>query len=91
MIKIRSHILFKITAFKSEVKASLFRFQKAKAALARVVTNEEHSNVNLKYFKYYQDHIIVIIIILLSHYIKVIILLYRVGYYKHGVYYFGVG
>ena len=47
--------------------------------------------VNLKYFKYYQDHIIVIIIILLSHYIKVIILLYRVGYYKHGVYYFGVG
>ena len=23
--------------------------------------------------------------------IKVIILLYRVGYYKHGVYYFGVG
>ena len=35
---------FKTTALKSEVKASLFRFQKVKAALARVVTNEEHSN-----------------------------------------------
>ena len=30
MIKIHSHILFKTTALKSEVKASLFRFQKAK-------------------------------------------------------------
>ena len=44
MIKIRCHILFKTTALKSEGKASLFRFQKAKAALARVVTNEEYSN-----------------------------------------------
>ena len=42
MIKIRSHILFKTTALKSEVKASLFRFQNVKAALARVVTNEVH-------------------------------------------------
>ena len=30
MIKIRSHILFKTTTLKTEVKASLFRFQKAK-------------------------------------------------------------
>ena len=44
MIKIRSHIILITTALKSEVMASLFRFQKAKAALARVVTNEEHSN-----------------------------------------------
>ena len=40
MIKIRSYILFKTTALKSEVKGSLFRFQKTKAALASVVTNE---------------------------------------------------
>ena len=45
MIKICSHILFKTTALKSEVKASLFRFQKAKAALARVASNEELSRV----------------------------------------------
>ena len=44
MIKIRSHILFKTAALKREVKASLFRIHKAKAALERVVTNEEHSN-----------------------------------------------
>ena len=44
MIKIRSHIRFKTTALKREVKASLFRVHKAKAALERVVTNEEHSN-----------------------------------------------
>ena len=44
MIEIRSHHLFKITALKSEVKVILFRFEKAKAAHARVVTNEEHSN-----------------------------------------------
>ena len=44
MIKIRSHIRFKTTAFKSEVKATLFRFQNAKAGLVRFVTNEEHSN-----------------------------------------------
>ena len=44
MIEILSHHLFKTTALKSEVEASLFRFEKAKAALARVVTNEEHSN-----------------------------------------------
>ena len=30
MIKIRSHILFKTTELKNEVKASLFNFQKAK-------------------------------------------------------------
>ena len=41
MVEIRSHHLFKTTAFKSEVKASLFRFEKVKAVLARVVTNEE--------------------------------------------------
>ena len=44
MIEIRRHSLFKSTALKSEVKASLFRFEKAKAALACVVTDEEHSN-----------------------------------------------
>ena len=33
-------LFFKIKALKSEVRASLFRFQEAKAALARVVTNE---------------------------------------------------
>ena len=45
MIKIRNHILFKTTALKCEGKASLFRIKKkAKATLARVVTNEEHSN-----------------------------------------------
>ena len=44
VIKIRNHILFQTTALKSEVKASLCRFQKAKVALARVVTNAEHSN-----------------------------------------------
>ena len=44
MIKIRSHILFKTTALKREVKASLFRVHKAKAALEHVVTKEEHSN-----------------------------------------------
>ena len=44
MIKTRSHILFKTTALKREEKASLFRVHKAKAALERVVTNEEHSN-----------------------------------------------
>ena len=44
MVKIRSHILFKTTALKSAGRASLFRFQKAKAALARVVTNEDHLN-----------------------------------------------
>ena len=41
MVEIHSHHLFKTTAFKSEVKASLFRFEKVKAVLARVVTNEE--------------------------------------------------
>ena len=44
MIEIRRHSLFKSTALKSEVKASLFRFEKAKAAPVCVVTNEEHSN-----------------------------------------------
>ena len=36
MIKIRSHILFKTIALNSEVKASLFRFQKWKAVLVCV-------------------------------------------------------
>ena len=36
MIKIRSHILFKTTVLKSEVKASLFCFQKSKAALCLI-------------------------------------------------------
>ena len=44
MIGIRRHSPFKSTALKSEVKVSLFRFEKAKAALACVVTNEEQSN-----------------------------------------------
>ena len=34
----------KTAGLKSEAKASLFRFQKAKAALVRVLTNEEPSN-----------------------------------------------
>ena len=42
MIKIPSNILFKTATFKSEVKASLFRFQKTKARTD--VTNEEHSH-----------------------------------------------
>ena len=44
MINIHCHILFKTTALKSEVKASLFCFQKAKAELICFITNEEHSN-----------------------------------------------
>ena len=40
MIKIHSYIIFKNTALLTEVKASFFRFQKAKAALARVVIND---------------------------------------------------
>ena len=44
MIKICSQIFFKTTALKRKVKSSLFRFQKAKAALVGVVTNEEHSS-----------------------------------------------
>ena len=44
MIEIRRHSPFKSRALKSEVKVSLFRFEKAKAALACVVTNEEQSN-----------------------------------------------
>ena len=35
---------FKTAGLKSEAKASLFRFQKAKAALVRVLTKEEPSN-----------------------------------------------
>ena len=44
-IKIRSHILFKTTAFKCAVKREGFCSQRAKAALALVVSNEEHSNI----------------------------------------------
>ena len=43
LIKIHSHILFKTIALKSEVKASLFHFQKAKAAL---ICYEEHPRSN---------------------------------------------
>ena len=44
-IKIRSHILFKTTAlFKGAVKCEGFCSQRAKAALALVVSNEEYSN-----------------------------------------------
>ena len=43
-IKIRSHILFKTAALKSVVKRKGFLLSKSKAALARVVTNEERSN-----------------------------------------------
>ena len=44
MTEIRSHNLFKTTMLKSEVKVSLFHFEKAKAALTCIVTNEEHSS-----------------------------------------------
>ena len=43
-IKIRSRILFKTTALKSAVKCKGFLLSRAQAALARIVTNEEHSN-----------------------------------------------
>ena len=43
-IKILSHILFKTTALKGAVKCEGFCSQRAKAALALVVSNEEHSN-----------------------------------------------
>ena len=43
-IKIRSHILFKTTALKGAVKCEGFCSQRAKAALALVVSNEERSN-----------------------------------------------
>ena len=46
LIKIHSHILLKTIALKSEVKASLFHFQKAKAALICIVTYEEHPRSN---------------------------------------------
>ena len=38
-----AYYFFKIKALKIEVRASLFRFQEAKAALARVVTNKDNS------------------------------------------------
>ena len=41
-IKIRSYILFKTTALKSEVKGSVFSLSKVKAVLACVITNEKH-------------------------------------------------
>ena len=43
-IKIPSHILFKTTALKGAVKCEGFCSQRAKAALALVVSNEEHLN-----------------------------------------------
>ena len=43
-IKIRNHILFKTTALKGAVKCEGFCSQRAKAALALVVSDEEHSN-----------------------------------------------
>ena len=43
-IKICSHIRFKTAALKGEVKCEDFCSQRAKAALALVVSNEEHSN-----------------------------------------------
>ena len=43
-IKIRNRILFKTTALKGAVKCEGFCSQRAKAALALVVSNEEHSN-----------------------------------------------
>ena len=43
-IKFRSHILFKTTALKGAVKCEGFFSQRAKAALALVVRNEERSN-----------------------------------------------
>ena len=43
-IKIRNRILFKTTALKGAVKCEGFCSQRAKAALALVVRNEEHSN-----------------------------------------------
>jgi len=45
MIKIRSNIyIFKTIALKSAVKSEFVLLLRAKAALAHVVTNEEHSN-----------------------------------------------
>ena len=46
LIKIHSHILLKTIPLKSEVKASLFHFQKAKAALICIVTYEEQPRSN---------------------------------------------
>ena len=43
-IKIRSHILFETKALKGAVKCECFCSQRAKAALAFVVSNEEHLN-----------------------------------------------
>ena len=43
-IKIRNRILFKTTALKVAVKWEGFCSQRAKAALALVVSNEEHLN-----------------------------------------------
>ena len=43
-IKIRNRFLFKTTALKCAVKCEGFCSQRTKAALALVVSNEEHSN-----------------------------------------------
>jgi len=46
MIKIHSNILLEIIALKGEGESECvqFAFKREKAAVARVVTNEEHSN-----------------------------------------------
>ena len=44
MTEIHSHNLFKTTMLKSEVKVSLFHFEKAKAALTCIVTDEKQSS-----------------------------------------------
>ena len=44
LVKIRSHVLFKTTALKGAVKCEGFCSQRAKAAPALVVSNEEHLN-----------------------------------------------
>lgn len=44
MTKIHSHNLFKTTMLKSEVKVSLFHFEKAKAALTCIITDEGQSS-----------------------------------------------
>lgn len=44
MTEICSHNLFKTTMLKSEVKVSLFHFEKAKAALTWIVTDERQSS-----------------------------------------------
>lgn len=44
MTEIHSHNLFKTTMPKSEVKVSLFHFEKAKAALTCIITDKGQSS-----------------------------------------------